>query len=587
MFDTSRAKWHPIAGVDELVSRHVYHAELLGREYAVWRADDGHVNVWENRCLHRGVRLSIGVNDGSELKCQYHGWRYANRTAGCTYIPAHPADAPARTVTNRTYVARERYGLIWTAEEAAGDPPELTALEGHPLLALRALPVSAPADIVAAALEAYRFDPAGTETGMGVEVRCTGSTGFAVTLEAKSGDDPATLALLVQPVAAARSIVRGILSARPQADSYPILRYHNSLLSRMRELIERDFSRAEARPPLAARIEPVPAELAAMPELSGPGGSGLIRVQVARKWPVSRSAMALELRPLAGNLPTVQPGGHIDVRLPNGLTRQYSVTNGPGDTASYVIGVKLEAGSRGGSRAIHESVREGDVLAVSAPRHNFPLRRDAARTVLVAGGIGITPLLAMARTLGKERLPFALHHFASHRDEQAFADETFALGDPVTAHLGLTPAETRARLETIVTAHVPATHLYVCGPGPMIAVVREIAAAAGWPEGAVHFEHFRNDTDMDDSSAFEVSLSRSCLTLPVPAGRSILEIVRDAGVDVPSSCGQGACGTCMVSVIEGEPAHQDVYLNGEERRRGDRMLICVSRAKSARLVLDL
>ena len=101
-------QWHPIAAAADLPFRHVFHGQLLGREFAVWRADDGYVNVWENRCLHRGVRLSIGINDGRELKCQFHGWRYSNRTAGCTYIPAHPADSPARTITNRTYRAVER-----------------------------------------------------------------------------------------------------------------------------------------------------------------------------------------------------------------------------------------------------------------------------------------------------------------------------------------------------------------------------------------------------------------------------------------------------------------------------------------------
>ena len=111
-------KWFPIASSSDLVKRHVYHAQLLGREFAVWRADDGNVNVWENRCLHRGVRLSIGINDGTELVCQYHGWRYANRTAGCTYIPAHPADAPSRTICNNTYPVKEFLGLVWTGEEA-------------------------------------------------------------------------------------------------------------------------------------------------------------------------------------------------------------------------------------------------------------------------------------------------------------------------------------------------------------------------------------------------------------------------------------------------------------------------------------
>ena len=144
MFDTSPHRWHPIAASSDLVSRHVFHGQLLGREFAVWRADDGFVNVWENRCLHRGVRLSIGINDGRELKCQYHGWRYANRTAGCTYIPAHPADAPARTITNRTFAAVERYGMVWSAEAPEGEVPSIAGIGEGEQLVLRPIPLDAP-----------------------------------------------------------------------------------------------------------------------------------------------------------------------------------------------------------------------------------------------------------------------------------------------------------------------------------------------------------------------------------------------------------------------------------------------------------
>ena len=129
MLENARTRWHPIAAANDLPFRHVFHGQLLGRELAVWRADDGYLNVWENRCLHRGSRLSIGINDGRELKCQYHGWRYANRTAGCTYIPAHPADAPARTIRNRTFPAEERYGLVWSSLNATEELPAILALE--------------------------------------------------------------------------------------------------------------------------------------------------------------------------------------------------------------------------------------------------------------------------------------------------------------------------------------------------------------------------------------------------------------------------------------------------------------------------
>ena len=156
--------WHPVASEYDVPYRHVHHGQLLGRELAVWRADDDFVNVWENRCLHRGVRLSIGSNDGTELRCQYHGWRYANRSAGCTYIPAHPADAPARTICNRTFPSVERYGLVWSGESAVGEPPTVDVLEAGTPFGLRNLPVHAPAELVRAAFAGPSF-PAVRESG--------------------------------------------------------------------------------------------------------------------------------------------------------------------------------------------------------------------------------------------------------------------------------------------------------------------------------------------------------------------------------------------------------------------------------------
>jgi len=153
--EAARMRWYPIASSTDLVPRHVFHAQLLGRELAVWRADDNHVNVWENRCLHRGVRLSIGINDGRELACQYHGWRYANRTAGCTYIPAHPADAPARTVCNNTYPVMEQFGLIWSGDQPMGKP-SIPLVDDAELLVLRPIPINAPsAEVAASALGAF------------------------------------------------------------------------------------------------------------------------------------------------------------------------------------------------------------------------------------------------------------------------------------------------------------------------------------------------------------------------------------------------------------------------------------------------
>ncbi|ABR64564.1 Rieske 2Fe-2S domain-containing protein [Sinorhizobium medicae] len=588
MLDTAKTRWHPIAASYDLPFRHVFHAQLLGREFAVWRADDGYVNIWENRCLHRGVRLSIGINDGRELKCQYHGWRYSNRTAGCTYIPAHPADAPARTITNRTFAGVERYGLVWSAEEPHGRVPDVAGLREGEQLALRGIPLNAPADAVVSALTGYRFQPNGRLQGNTANVSLEGSDTFSVALRAYEEGAETLVVFFVQPVDSSRSVIRGVLDAGPQgAERLAILRHHNERLSKLREIAEREAQAAPQPAPLEPVIERVSPELAEMPEMTAHGRKATIRVTVARKWLAADGIAAFELRPVQGLLPTFQPGAHIDVHMPNGLVRQYSITNGPGESDSYVIGVKLERDSMGGSLCMHETVREGDLLAISEPRNNFPLRRDAVRTIFVAGGIGVTPLLAMAQALKNQNLDYEFHYFAQNQEQLAFPEKTALLGEALKPHLGFLPETTAAKLKEILSGYRPDMHVYLCGPGPMLEAARRIAADLGWPETAVHFEYFKNTNTIDDSSSFEVALARSCVTLQVTAGKTILETMREAGIDMPSSCEQGACGTCLATVIEGEPDHQDVYLNDAERKSGTKIMTCVSRARSARLVLDL
>jgi ferredoxin-NADP reductase/nitrite reductase/ring-hydroxylating ferredoxin subunit len=583
-----QARWHPIAASHDLPLRHVFHAQLQGREFAVWRADDGYVNVWENRCLHRGVRLSIGINDGRELKCQYHGWRYANRTAGCTYIPAHPADAPARTITNRTYPAVERYGLVWSGERPEGDGPEVPGLDGKAPLALRGIPLNAPADLVVAALRSHRFQPSGRIDGSGAEIAIEAEDGYSLALRAREAGAETLAVFFVQPVDAGRAVIRGVLDHDPgEGARTAVLRHHNGLLSSLRGKVERQAAALPAPAPIEPVYERVSAELAEMPEPTAHGRKAALRVTVARKWQAADGVAGFELRPLKGLLPTFQPGAHIDVHMPNGAIRQYSIVNGPGESDRYVIGVKREADSKGGSLAMHETVREGDVLAISEPRNNFPLRRDAVKTLLVAGGIGVTPILAMAQALAHQGLAHEFHYFAQDEGQLAFRDRLAGLEDTLVPHLGLTPPQTGERLRDILAGYREDMHLYLCGPGPMLEAARGIAAGLGWPERAVHFEYFKNTHAIDDSSTFEIALARSCLTLTVPAGKSILEVMREAGVDMPSSCEQGACGTCMATVIEGEPDHQDVYLNDAEKKAGTRIMTCVSRSKSPRLVLDV
>ena len=585
-----KSLWHPVATSIDLPRHHIFHGQLLGREVAVWRADDDFVNVWENRCLHRGVRLSIGTNDGNELTCRYHGWRYANRSAGCTYIPAHPADAPARTICNRTFPAVERYGLVWSGEDPVGEPPLVPILDAGTPFTLRSLPVNASAEVVLAQLGDHRFQPVDALDGDHAAMAVTELGDFALALTAIAASTPTTTStavFFVQPVDSDRSVIRAVLTDTPaDSEQIAVLRHHATRLGQLVALAETAAADQPAPEPMVATIDQVSLALSVMPERET-NRSAPLRVQVARKWETAHDIMAFELVSTGNPLPTFQPGAHIDVHLPNGLVRQYSITNGPGDTACYRIGVKLEAESTGGSQALHDTVNEGDVLAISEPRNNFPLRRDALRTVFIAGGIGVTPMLAMAQALRPMGLAFELHYFAQAEEHLAFNEIRSTLGDSVTVHLGLSPGETSAELTRVLQGYDHANQAYICGPGPMLEAARTIAAEAGWPDQAVHFEYFKNTTEIDNSSSFEIALARSAVTLQVPSGTTILEVLRDHGVAMPSSCEQGACGTCVVPVIEGDIDHQDVHLKQTERDAGDQIMTCVSRATSDRLVLDI
>ena len=598
--------WYPVASSTDLIYRTTYHAQILGRELVAWRADDDAVNLWENRCLHRGSRLTLGLNDGAELMCRYHGWRYANRTASCSYIPAHPADAPARAVCNRTYPVAERYGLVWGSVEpqvaGAAGPPAVDLLEVGSPTPLRAIVVNAPASRVADALAGYRFQPSAAVTerpGAAVDWRSYRSPegdwdvatleqdDLRVTLRAADGDDETHLVVWVQPTDAHRSVIRGVLDDRPPASRLlAVLRHHNHLLSRLRDRVEEQAALEPMPEPIEVEIVPVSVELAGMPEL-GAGRRAPLRVRVARKWASATDVAGFELESVEGPLPGFQAGAHIDVHLPNGLVRQYSLTNGPGESHCYRIGVKLEPESTGGSVCLHEAVREGDVLAISVPRNNFTLSRASERTVLLAGGIGITPLLSMAQTLRHADLAFEMHVFARDGHFLPFGELVTSFGDAAVEHLGLSPHQTASEIERILGEHTHSAQLYVCGPAPMIEATVAIAEELGWPEESVHFEYFANPTEIDDSTAFEVALARSGLTFRVEPAQTVLQALRAHDIDIPSSCEQGACGTCLASVLEGEILHQDVYLSRSERASGDRMLTCVSRATSDRLVLDL
>jgi ferredoxin-NADP reductase/fatty acid desaturase len=277
------------------------------------------------------------------------------------------------------------------------------------------------------------------------------------------------------------------------------------------------------------------------------------------------------------------PGSHIDVHLPSGRVRQYSLCNAPGDR--YQIAVKPEPNGRGGSLEVHETLRIGTVVTISTPRNNFELAR-ADRYVLVAGGIGLTPLLSMAHHLWAAETPFRLHVCAHAASAVPFGDELAAapFAEAVEVHLGrasLSPSSALGDWD-------PGAELYVCGPAGFMDWICDRALELGWPLDTIHRESFSAAVfDVTDSRPFDVVLARRGITLHVPSGRQILDVLAEHDIDVPWACSQGVCGTCITPVLGGEPEHRDAVLSPEARAANTAMCLCVSRAKSERIVLDL
>jgi vanillate monooxygenase ferredoxin subunit len=282
-----------------------------------------------------------------------------------------------------------------------------------------------------------------------------------------------------------------------------------------------------------------------------------------------------------------EAGAHIDVHLGE-LVRQYSLINTTATDGSYRIAIKLEPNSRGGSRFMH-ALTEGESLKVGLPRNNFALHPDAAHSVLLAGGIGITPLLGMAYQLVATGSSFSFDYFARSSDPVAFAEEIrrAALAPRTRFHLGLNDEAVLQVLAALLDAVPPDAHVYTCGPGPFMQAVREAVAAR--PGLVLHLEYFTAEPAALDVAAdsFRVRLAKSGTTVQVNAKQTIIEALRAAGIEVETSCEQGVCGTCLTAVLAGRPDHRDLMLTEEEQRAGDRMLLCVSRSLDAELVLDL
>lgn len=312
-------------------------------------------------------------------------------------------------------------------------------------------------------------------------------------------------------------------------------------------------------------------------------------VQVAGREQQADGVIVLELLPTDGKaLPPFEAGAHVDVQVGPDLVRQYSLCGDPARSDRYRLGILLDPATRGGSAAAHERFHVGERIRIGVPRNNFPLAGDAGRSVLVGGGIGITPLLAMAHHLDAAKRDFTLHYCTRTRGKAAFLDELAKApyGGNVRLHFDDGPAEQRFNPARDLPPPAGGAHLYVCGPTGFMDWVIGAARAQGYPEARIHKEYFGAQVDTT-GDAFEVVLSKTGRTVPVPAGRSIVEALKGVGIRVEVSCEQGVCGTCLCDVLEGVPDHRDSYLTDEEREANDQMTLCCSRAKTPQLVLDL
>ena len=298
------------------------------------------------------------------------------------------------------------------------------------------------------------------------------------------------------------------------------------------------------------------------------------------------SVRLLDLRDPDGRaLPAFRPGAHVDLRLNGGLVRSYSLIGDPADGSRYLLGVQRDPQSRGGSRYLHDQARVGDTIEVSHPIGQFSLVEDAAWSVFIAGGIGITPILPMMDRLAGLGRAFALHYGVRDRKTLPFRSRLARHGDKVRMAFSREPGGRRLDVAAIVDAAPAGAELYCCGPRGMLDAFA--AATVGRDPAQAHVEHFSAAEPAAIEGGFEVVLGRSGRSVPVPPGMTILDALVAAGLDPPCSCVQGVCGTCETRVLDGVPDHRDVILTPEERAEGRTMMICVSGAKTRRLVLDL
>lgn len=288
-------------------------------------------------------------------------------------------------------------------------------------------------------------------------------------------------------------------------------------------------------------------------------------------------------------LPGFSAGAHIDVHLPGGLIRQYSLCNHPEERHRYLIGVLKDPDSRGGSQCLHEQINTGDRLRISEPRNLFPLAHQARRSLLFAGGIGVTPILCMAERLAHSDADFEMHYCARSSERAAFVEriKNSSFADRVFLHFDEQP-ETALDSARVLAQPGENVHLYVCGPGGFMQHVLDSARAQGWQEDSLHREYFAaTPADTSNDGSFSVKVGSTGQVFEIPADKTVVQVLESHGIDIAMSCEQGICGTCLTRVLEGVPDHRDLFLTENEQALNDQFTPCCSRSKSPLLVLDI
>ncbi|HKY81453.1 MAG TPA: PDR/VanB family oxidoreductase [Sphingobium sp.] len=300
--------------------------------------------------------------------------------------------------------------------------------------------------------------------------------------------------------------------------------------------------------------------------------------------------LSFTLRPMETTLPDrIDPGSHVDVHLPNGMMRSYSLSNGSEHRHGYRLTVARDANSRGGSAYMHDMLRVGQIIEISKPRNNFRLAEDAGFSVFFAGGIGVTPFIPMITHLNQVGKSWRLYYCVRNRERAALADEIRQLAADGTGEFvsHCDDSDGLFDLPGTIGALPDDVHVYCCGPTPMLDAFRSSAQQAGLASDHVHYEYFSSDMESATEGGFVVVLHQSGTEITVQQGQTILQALVDQGIEISYSCEEGICGACETRVIEGTPDHRDMVLTDAEKLTSRSMMVCCSGAKSGRLVLDL